>query len=196
MIFHVKDDLYYLSIAKAGCTSVKKVLLEMDGYNTSNKRVDVWHGDVRKFLTDYKTASKGIIFCVTRNPYDRFVSFYKDKVCNARHNFGIKPKSSLESSISQLNNFPVNHRGSDQHLLAQHCRILNKNGELVPNIIIDISQLNDFWNGVLAPKYKLNTITKSENKSYASDDINLNKQQRDVVYKKYKKDFELLGYTK
>lgn len=118
---HSSYPVNYIWAPKCGCSSIECTLLRVDG------------NAHQSFQADFCSAEIDIdkpFFCVTRNPYDRIVSAYYDKIADIRGNnltwlafcarCGVDPPSSVSFSefLAILCDDKEEHR-LDEHFRAQ-----------------------------------------------------------------------------
>ena len=129
------------------------------------------------------------LFCVVRNPYSKIISAYK-------YAHGKKSsKEGLNQFIKEkLTNFNKNERWNGCHILPQY---KYTHGNIKCNHILKFENLDEDFKK-LNEKYNIYNINlpknnKSKSKLNISD---LTQESKDLIYKVYKKDFELYGYKK
>jgi hypothetical protein len=147
-----------------------------------------WHNTPDELGRDiYKKDDE--LFCVVRNPYDKIVSAYK-------YGYGKNAsKKGLNIFIKEkISNFKKNERWNGCHLLPQH---KYTQGDIKCDHILKFENLDNEFE-VLMDKYNIKNIkleknNKSKNIISSKD---LDQESKDLIYKIYKKDFELFGYKK
>ncbi len=229
-----REDVFFLFLEKVGCTTLKHLLIQtfwgdissinpeyyMDNWTERNLihaisfEALVING--REVLN--RKNVKIITFC--RNPYDRFVSAYVDKIANTpkqetdffkwikreilfkklRENFGNKKivESLLEISIADFVEFvkhtPEEHR--DKHWISQHALNL---ADIIN--ISEIIKLEDFNQKIPIVWKELFGIEISMESDICDNKVRRNKKYlteevANTIYEIYKKDFDLFGYEK
>lgn len=185
--------LNYWGITKSGNTSIKHALITASNTEILRKKIDKhntdsWvHDEKNISYIDQTTAlSNGNInFTVVRNPYDRFISMYKDT--QRRHNhFFKKFKTTRISSIDDLISFIEGFVDCDRevHFRTQSYFIVS-NDVVVPPKIFDINEIDEIEEFLGTSIQRMNSI---------NSDIELTTKQKQRVFNIYQKDFELLGY--
>lgn len=147
-------------------------------------------------------------FAFVRNPWDRLVSCYSDKILstavlengqvdhghNAIHSkAGLPEKMKFDAFVKKIAEIP-DHK-ANRHFRSQHTFLCSRSGHLLPGFIGHYESLQDDFNEI---QHKLGTeglelpvIRKSDRvpyQSYYTDEL------RDIVYKRYERDIELFGY--
>lgn len=145
--------------------------------------------------------SEKFSFSVSRNPYDRLVSAYNfARQGETKHGAIANPefykKSEFDSFESFIKNWLVRQdlNSLDPVFQPQHLFVFQNNNCLV-NEIYQLDNMEKL-------EYKLSEILhkeihfKKKNQSTYQDKIAYNQELKDIVYKLYQKDFELLGYER
>ncbi|AXY22486.1 Sulfotransferase family protein [Komagataeibacter saccharivorans] len=229
-----RDDVFFLFLEKVGCTTLKHLLIQtlwgdissidaeyyMDGWTERNLihaiSFELFVVNGRDVLN--KQNAKIITFC--RNPYERFVSAYVDKIVNTpkqevdffkwvkreilfkklRENFGNKKitESLSEVSMKDFAEFvkctPEEYR--DKHWISQHALNL---ADIIE--ISEIIRLEDF-NQKIPEMWKRLFGVEINMKSNICDNkvkrkkCYLNEEIASLIYEIYEKDFKLFGYEK
>lgn len=186
--------LNYWAIPKCGNTAVKACLAlpTVDKHDIHSK--EKWVHDETKlnYINDKQALANDYAnFTVTRNPYERFISMYKD--------FGIRrPYGALkriidferEMTFDYFLSLVLEHMSTDKcnkHIRSQTSFICKKGNVLVEEII-DLKNLQSFFD-------RYNITLRQYNKT-SDDVINLTQEQKNKIYNRYESDFELLGYKK
>jgi hypothetical protein len=182
--------LNYWAITKCGNTSVKASLLEKTGRQIKQiDGVDAWvHNEKNvKYISREQALSNGNMnFTVTRNPYDRFVSMFKDVKRRPKQFFknGEKIKS-IDQLLEYIDQIPDHER--DIHFRSQSYFIFDESGRLLVDEKFDINETARIADSIGLNTNKLNVI---------ESEIVLNEKQKQKVANLYWKDFEHLGYMR
>lgn len=216
--YYVSDEkrLVYVPIAKVACTTLKIASLTDSKSNSSEQN---HYMDVHSRISDKKYYSlpdrykEYYKFAFVRNPFDRLVSCYEDKVKTpVQHNgryffdtnynhvlikrlFGneFHPDMSFEEFIELVCKIP--DFLSDGHFKSQYS-ILYKNNKIIVDYVGKFENIENDWNQI-AQHNSLPGIDKknSSNRNqwetyYKSNDI------VKLVFERYKNDFECFNYDK
>lgn len=192
--------LRYLPIPKVACSSIK--------INLANHFEQDIHGFYEKNIPScVENPQDHFIFTFVRNPFDRLVSAYKDKVVRKnkknKHSifsyylggFLMKSKN-FSNFVNRISAIPEVMQ--EPHFASQYYIIYNrthKNGgtKIAPNFIGKFESLENDWN-FLQEKFDLSVLphTNANKKDDWRDYYDIKTAK--LVYKIYKKDFETFGY--
>ena len=182
----------YWGIPKCGNTSIKFALHECEGNKGNHPAAGVsqWvhHHNITKYIDKSQAVNNGYInFTVTRNPYDRALSMWKD--FQKRNKIYLTILSDAAKNIKTLDEFLLyldSQKDSqrNEHFRTQTSFIID-NGKLIPEFIFDINDTSS-----INTKFNINVphINKIE------QTIKLTKNHMDLIYKIYKSDFKFLKY--
>jgi len=147
-IVHIPEaGIVYFAIPKAANTSVKKFLLPLVAPTDRRKHANI-HRQV-----EWKTLSKAdfvalrgdvLGFSVTRNPFSRLVSAYRNKVCGPRLHAPLEPlgfrrNMPFPEFLDLVAKIPDEQM--DIHLIAQTA-LLTRKGRLLPHAVFDMEELS------------------------------------------------------
>lgn len=205
--------LIYISIPKVACTSIKIGLManELDTSVSSDEYMNV-HADTSNYVrySIKKSQDNYYKFVFVRNPFDRLVSCYKDKIKKIQHS----GKYHFDTSYNKVliknmygDMFSTNMDFddfvrlvskipdwlSDGHFKSQYSMIY-KNRCREPDYIGKFETLAYDWN-VIATKYgleKLGDKNKTANDNWK--DYYTNKDTVELVYKRYYNDITAFEY--
>ena len=206
--------LIYTSIPKVACTSIKIGLMadELRGSNSHNEYMNV-HSLTSKFMT-YSLSSKYddfYNFAFVRNPLDRLVSCYKDKIKNKEQHSGqfhfdtnynnkiintlFRQKFSHDMDFDDFVRLVsrVPDYLADGHFKSQYS-MLYKQETKVPDYIGKFEQLSTDWNHI-AKLYGLEMLGEM-NRTKATDwqEYYKSKAILELAANRYKNDIEKFGY--
>jgi hypothetical protein len=182
--------LNYWAITKCGNTSVKASLLEKTGRQLNKQDgINSWvHNDKNvKYISREQALKNGYLnFSVTRNPYDRFISMFKDVKRRPKQFFknGEKIKS-MNNLIDYIQSIPDECR--DVHFRSQSYFVCDQKGKILVNQIFDINDTEKLFESLNLVVGKMNSI---------ETEINLDDEQKAKISNLYWKDFEYLGYER
>ena len=156
---HIKDcKLLYGRVPKVANSSIKAVLCRLleqkpiKSIKTTSDRFwrDCTHEETELLTPNQarKLRSSHYSFSFVRNPFDRLVAAYNNKVIEIdepplpMRRMGISHNMPFESFLSVLKDVPADNY--DVHLMPQH-HILQSGERLVPKFIGRMEQMNDHW---------------------------------------------------
>jgi chondroitin 4-sulfotransferase 11 len=206
-----RHKLIYIYLPKVACSSIKKSLFPIFDID---ENINPHIANFPKRLTwDKLTDNKYYIFTFVRNPWDRLVSFYRDKIRGVykmgdieyyRACFGARFYAGMTFEELARLICKIPDSIAEIHFRSQTCSLIH-NGKLLPDFIGRYENLEeDFYkmcrmkdlsltlphlfNNV--PKDKLdNTWEKVDYKTYYSEEL------KNLVGKRYRKDIEYFNYT-
>lgn len=144
------------------------------------------------------------VFTFTRNPYDRLVSCWADKLHRPKvyNNFnfmeaGFKHKMAFDAFVDKVIKVP--HYMANEHYIP-HYKNLVLDGELLVPVdnIYKFEHLSDHFNNIVRPNVNPNLpmLTHVRRSSHKSWQEYYNEEIAEKVYNYYKKDFEMFNYSK
>jgi len=184
--------LNFWGISKCANTAVKVALCEKKyGAKMRYSKVKWVHNpkNVMYITPEMAKNNNYFNFTVTRNPYTRFISMYKDvglrrPLVNIRHIEELSIDTFLDA-VEEM--FELPEKTMDPHVRTQTSWIFEDNICLV-NKVMDIKAVHSFLQKYNLKFEMVNVIE--------SDPIQLTQKQRKRIYKLYKEDFIKLGYIK
>lgn len=205
----VWDDarIAYVATAKVANTAVKAALLtsyvEDRGWHNPHGEsvpyVEASPEDLRGKYADY------ITFGLARNPYDRFVSFYADKIVGkgwygSLGKLGFKKGQDFEACA--LVAAGLSDERTDPHVATQVDRLVDTDGTFLPDLVLRFESIVHDWKALRAiaearaPRLALAPLaarrTSQRDKSWQSY---YTPKAQEAVAAKYAQDFEVLGYS-
>lgn len=205
--FHIirKKKVIYLKNSKVACSSIISslysfTLSDNDNYLHIHRE---FNGNLvltpNNIPSDCKAYYK---FTYVRNPFTRLVSCYKNKfennVANSKvyHNYLLGYLSRVESFdnfIKKVCKIPFPF--SDNHFLLQYNLIYDKKGKCLIDYVGNFEDLPNDYNEKIADVYGFSHLphyNKTESSKRWEDYYTI--ETANLVYKKYRKDFEAFGY--
>ena len=216
-----KEKIIYVPIPKVACTSLHALCVDLLGFHLpeGSWKAGVFRGkkfdqyiDITKRDSAISTASYALknesywCFAATRNPYDRLVSCYSEKICKNEKTKGFI--NGISKHFIRFNLFYENmpfsqfvdavckipDNDADPHFRSQHTFITDKNGRVFADFTCDIEEL-DILTTEISKKIALNIsiphLLKSKRNSW-QEYYTLELKQK--VYQRFENDFKLLGY--
>jgi len=198
-----KLDLVYISISKTGISSIRSILLDRVGIEHNKEEYVYVHIKTGqhfqyiplKEIVNNKSAFK---FSFVRNPFDRLVSCYKNKLLDEdyppiQNYYGplFYKGMSFEKFIKNVCFLP--DLLSDRHFRSQYSYLYFK-GELVVDFLGKFESLNEDFNAI-KKRYDLGDlphINSSKDKKKYQDYYT--PELVTLVYKRYKNDIEKFNY--
>ena len=181
IISHEKRFIY-LHIPKNASSTIRDCLFGRQ------KELDyIFYKNVNSYNDYFK-------FAFFRNPYDRFLSFYKDNlkgdVLNQEEYRPYGQYSKLEN-IDNLINHVITY---DDFELDYH---LKPQSWFVDGIDLDfVGNIENFDNDMIKVRWLIGAHKPHKHLRQTSDKYTLNNEQKKLIYDRYKIDFERFGYEK
>ncbi|MBW2998102.1 glycosyltransferase [Candidatus Woesearchaeota archaeon] len=183
-----KEKVLYIEVPKAGCTSIKYSLKEFKGDWTKKafKKIHNWYGyehiktkDLKKeFMSKYKDWTK---FTVVRNPYQRFISLFKDKNKVKEKDF-----KKYVKTFKKNKRFEEHHGCPQTNIVGKDLSIFDFVGR-TENMDEVFKFLSKTFNKKIQP-IKLNKNSEPK--------VLMTKNLRKQIYELFKEDFKILEYDK
>lgn len=176
-----KIGLNFWGVPKAGNTSIKYLLHQVSGNDileSDDKTQWVHNHEFTTYISPNQAIDNGFAnIAVTRNPYKRFISMWKD-VERRGPEFAVSCKTVdeflfyLENTLDKKRNV---HFRTQRYFLHENVKCID---------ITDTDALQIYLNHPIPHKNILKGV------------IELSDRQKERVYNVYKNDFEYLGYNK
>ena len=190
----VSDDLKvaYLPIAKNASTAISVAM--GNSSNSDLYSIECGSKEEEELPADYYS------FAIVRNPFDRLVSCYADKV-QSHDDYFVKGRSHLvflnedkgfDHFVRQIRWIP--DRLMDQHFAPQYLHLFNRKKECRVKEIFKYENLNEVFPSLqrsigFGPLTLQNNSIRNDWKDYYT------LQTAEIVYRRFKKDFVAFGYT-
>ena len=197
-------NLVYMEVPKVACTSIKLTIGHAYGMSFETE-LDSHDHQGWNYGLGKPQKSQGCIFAFVRNPFDRLVSCYRDKVVGSdyfsetlkmSHN-RIPSDISFEEFVKIIVKIP--DFLADKHFKSQYA-LLSHNGQLLPNFIGHFETLKEDWL-LLAKKHKFDHSLAHKNAGKMREKDNntyhnyYTPELINLVYLRYQNDFSQLGYV-
>lgn len=194
----------YTATPKVANTSVKAALLESFRPDASRRNP---HNEQLPYVQVHPDAiawrhPELLHFAVVRDPFDRFVSFFEDRVTGTgfgerMRRLGFDPGMTFAEAARQART--VSDRRADPHMRSQSVLLAGRGGRLRPHLLLRFERLTQDWNllSVIAqettgqkpaPLPHRRVSERQPCASYYDDET------RGLVAERYRSDFALLGY--
>ena len=201
--------LCYIAIPKAANSSIKQMLLPLIGIHVDRPIGNVHNKNSFPFQylakhSLYRAREDYLIFTVVRNPWDRLVSHYNDKVCrNELHEplkrFGLfyshMPFEEYVEAVSSIED-----KYADVHFMSQAYMIIHA-GHMLPHLVFRMETLDRDWETIstiisrytgVPIHYVLKKANQQPHKPYQEYYTD---KTRALVLQRYGRDVKRLGYT-
>lgn len=201
--------LVYISVPKVACTAIKLTMGRAYQIQVADE-MDIHEHKAWYYSLGKPPKGDYTIFSFVRNPYARLVSCYRDKVIDAGHKhavthfenesklypYHIPANSTFAEFVKIISKVP--DRLADNHFKSQYA-ILAKRAKALPDIIGHLETIGQDW-AKLADRYDFEphlphanvTASAAGHGHYSSY---YTPELVDLVYQRYKLDFERLGYA-
>lgn len=196
--------LAYVAVPKAANTAVKAALLSSyvrkqkwrNPHAASMPYVEATKDDLRERYADYLT------FTVVRDPFDRFVSFWADKIAangwyESLRARGFSPGMGFEEAAVVA--AALTDSDTDPHLRSQHDRLTHPDGTMAAQLLLRFEDLEQDWEALRriaahradVPLAELEVRRQS---THVGPRHYFTRRAEQAVVERYAADFELLGY--
>lgn len=186
--------LNYWAIPKCANTAIKACLAGKPTNNQYSREKWVHNPTNLNYISDRDAFANGYTnFSVIRHPYERFVSLFKDhgmqrpfkKIYNKDNEHMIGNLDYFVRAV--FDKYPTDE-GCDAHVRSLSFYLVKKNKPRIDNIIL-VDDAADFLS-------KYNITLKQINKTDPSIKIELTDKHKELIYERYKKDFEIFKFDK
>lgn len=199
----------YISVSKVGNTSIKASIYampEMDDYRNVHKAVH--QQECRAHVDQLPNFKDYYKFTFVRNPFDRLVSCYENKLHTDRESVGVTIKELiydryLMGYLGKDKGFHdwakrvcrVPDKYADRHFISQSFGMLDEDGELVLDFVGKFERFSSDFEIIrekfdLAPLPHYNRTSKKKKNWMEYYDL----ETAQKVYERYKTDIQLFGY--
>lgn len=194
----INDDkkIIYLNNSKVACTSIKIAIFGFNQIKDDNSVHCILRSH-RKDEINKKDYKNYYIFTYVRNPFERLVSLYKNKVCEEKQYFDdylfgfMSPDKGFEVFVKKIMLIP--DFLADRHFRSQYS-LIYKNGKCMVDFVGKIENIDESYKK-LEKRFNLDSLPhyNSTKKTDWMDFYSVDLAKK--VYKRYKKDFKQFGYT-
>lgn len=193
-IYSKELNLAYIDLPKCACTSIKLAMAQYK--DPSVKRIGIRDRiyELCDDLSFCELPTNAFKFTFVRNPTERFISFYKDKVFTKNCKVTTDLSITFEMNINDVIDIIIKHdpKSHDSHLKPQSLFLFN-DGKLMVDFIGRLEQMENHWNiinKVCCTGMKLG----HENKSHQENLRVIDPEHIRKLHEYYADDFRLLGY--
>ena len=143
-------QLVYTAIAKVANTSIKSALLESFAPDVSRQNPHDAEVPYKTLRADriHAEAPDYLHVAVVRNPFDRFVSFWADKIDGEGMNHGLRERGfekGMPFNEAARLAAELSDEETDPHIRSQAFLIADANGGLRPDLILRFERLAHDW---------------------------------------------------
>jgi len=198
--FYNTLGINYWSIPKCGNTTFKTFFYTLENnLSKPTKTMDIHRKLYTQYISEEESRNnKNLNVCFTRNPYERFLSGYKDifkdrvlmsseelKNRGTKEKIGFEGEITLDNVIEFISFIPNKYR--DIHFKTQYSYIENSLDLFEKKYIIDLNSLEKKW----PFNYKKPDFILNKSRTHADE---LSESQKRKIYKIYEEDFENFRY--
>lgn len=196
--------LVYTAIAKVANTSIKSALLQSFSPDVSRRNphaAEVPYQTVHPARVGAEVPTY-LHFAVVRNPFDRFVSFWADKIdgdgmTGGLEQLGFRKGMSFGDAVRLAASIPDDK--ADPHMRSQTFLLTDQQGRLRPDLLLRFERLVEDWNLL---RYIVTHRTGTEIVPLPHRRVSDHQRYLDyydeestrLVHSRYAKDFDLLNY--
>lgn len=178
-------NLNYWGITKCANSAVKSSLANLPIKNMHKRDKSLHASKNVNYISKEEALSNNFTnFTVTRHPYERFISMYKDFGLDRFKAIGLEAAVELDEFIELLET-KFSTDKCNLHFRSQ-CSFITENNQLLFDNVIDTTEIEKFLQqrGVVLQKANVSQDVK----------IILSNKHKEMIYNRYANDFELLGY--
>jgi len=189
-----EHKLNYWAVPKCANTAIKACLANKPTNNEFSREKWVHNPSNLSYITDKEAKRNGFInFSVIRHPYERFISLFKDhgmqrplkKVYNNSNSHLIGNLDYFIKSVFEI--YPTD-QSCDAHVRSLSFYLCKNRAPRIKNIIM----LTDATEFLAQYNVKLKKINKTD----PSIKVELTDQHKEMIYERYKEDFEIFKFKK
>jgi chondroitin 4-sulfotransferase 11 len=207
----------YIPIYKVACSSIKSVLAGLLNLNVVKNPHLIKYPTINIEQIDSKKYNDYFKFGFVRNPWDRAVSCYLDKIARSKEftnyymtngvfndflKYGVfKGGMNFSDFVKAVSNIPDEE--ADKHIRSQHIPLMDKK-EIVVDFVGRFEQIDSDFAHVCkkigVKNIKLQKKNSRQGKIYTFPDIKkdykeyYDEESKELIRKRYKKDIEMFWY--
>lgn len=193
-----KKEVVYIVVPKCACSSIMQTFSGQNEYSDQTTYKKISNQYIKWRLTS--KSKKYYKFTFVRNPFDRVVSCYAHKVQNrdsstvTKNYFfaNIKPRESFDDFVKHISKIP--DFLADSHFQSQ-VKFVYYFGKPLFDYIGHYENLESEFEPIRT-KYNLHPLPRIHNMKKGDWRDYYTEHTAKIVYEKYKKDFNKLGYEK
>lgn len=180
-----QHKLNYWGITKCANSAVKSSLLGHTVKNIHKRDKSLHSSQNVTYISQEAALSNGNTnFTLTRDPYERFISLYKDFGCDRFKAINLTTSVSFDYFLEYVfEKFPTDD--CNIHFKSQ-CSFITKDNKLLFNNVFTLPQVTKFL--------KRRGMIMHEANVSKPQEIILTDAHKEKIYNRYKNDFILLGY--
>lgn len=207
--------LIYIPIPKVACTSIK-LALESDNCSKDSENYETYMGIHSNASAKYEKLSIKDLnnyykIAFVRNPFDRIVSCYEDKVLKPKQHHGLyyfstgynnvllkilygskfHEKMSFLEFASLVARIPDTI--SDVHFRSQYS-FLHKNNKIIPGYIGKFESMTEDWDSITHDFNVGELPVKNKSQRNTWQNYYVSREIIDLIAKRYNKDIQAFGY--
>lgn len=194
-----EKKLCYIDIPKTASTSIKKLMIDVLGYDLEEYDIQNFHS--RKFAKNHFINNGDYFsFSFTRNPYERLVSTYLNRYKGGEgitrtydyYLFGLlQEDKGFEHFVKKIVQIP--DWLAEDHFVSQYATLYDKNNKCKVDFVGKFENIAQDWK--IVQDYTNLPELPHLNQSNLIDWTNFyTLETAQLVYQRYKKDFEYFGY--
>lgn len=213
------EELKFIFVVtpKAGSRSILDYFRQDENINS---KLCISEKPLNSLLIENPKYNDFFKFSFVRNPYDRALSSYKDKILTTTFEqndkgeripindfisrYGKKYKLRPEMTFTDYVNFLVSEYGSDsiadRHWLSQHIPVTDEKNRLIVDYIGKLETVDEDWSiicdRIKIPYKSLGQKNSTNKKIIGRESINYSPELRKLITLRYKEDFEIFNYSK
>lgn len=197
-----KSKLCYIDNPKVASTSIKEMLLKSEGLDREKLNKDLHTYFIETYTQDVSQKDFPYFsFIFVRNPFERVVSTYKNMYSRPKGSwstfqnylFGWFEKDKGFEFFVKKGPVKISDKWADEHLLSQYLMMYYNGEPCHIDFIGRFETLKEDW-GIIQEKTGLCDLPLSNQSSKEDWRNYYTLELMDIVYERYQKDFELLGY--